>query len=229
MSQHWRVFSGLGASVSALALFTTVATAQFQSNDVPDTVTGQTDDERANDAISDGLSGFEGELDTSDEDDGTQPRLAPLFVPGIDAEDEQVVTTEEAIEESEESEDDLIEQPAVMLRGLDKITGAATDFAIARDEQMLLGGLRVTVRACHQTPPTEPPESIAYLEVEDFGFSITEDDVKDEEIDAEKRVFNGWMYASSPGIHGLEHPIYDIWVIRCMAEAPERSETDSDS
>ena len=92
----------------------------------------------------------------------------------------------------------------------------------------MLGGLRVTVRACHQTPPTEPPESIAYVEVEDYGFVIDDPEELPEDVDMEKRVFNGWMFASSPGLNGLEHAIYDVWVIRCIDEAPVLSDADSE-
>ena len=126
-------------------------------------------------------------------------------------------------------EPEYIQQPAVLLRGLDKISGRSTDINLAVDESAMFGGLRISVKACHQTPPTEPPESIAYIEVEDYGFSS--DDLKSlpEKIDKKKRVFHGWMFASSPGINGLEHPIYDVWVIRCMAEVPVLSDSESES
>ena len=122
-----------------------------------------------------------------------------------------------------------MQQPAVTLRGLDKISGRSTDFTVPVEGGALFGGLRITVRACHAAPPTEPPESIAYLEIEDFGFSIEDPSKLDPEIDEEKRVFHGWMYASSPGLHALEHPIYDVWVIRCTTEMPERASEESDS
>lgn len=153
----------------------------------------------------------------------------PLFAPGYEeGEISDVIASED---EGDTAQDDveLLTQPAVLLRGLDKITGRSTDIGVATDAQILFGGLRVTVRACHQTPPTEPPESIAYIEIEDYGFHVEESDIESEVVDMEKRVFNGWMYASSPGINALEHPIYDIWVIRCMAEAPLLSDSESES
>jgi hypothetical protein len=153
--------------------------------------------------------------------------LVPLFAPGYEGGD--VLQSEDDSNEETDEDSELLTKPAVLLRGLDKITGRSTDIEVATDGQVLFGGLRVTVRACHQTPPTEPPESIAYIEVEDYGFHVEEGDIESEEVDQNKRVFHGWMYASSPGINALEHPIYDIWVIRCMAQAPVRSDDESES
>ena len=185
-----------------------------------------------------------------DEDTGPDlPRVAPIYAPGFDMDEFIAAQTEkdgndsaglevdtpadarpsedELLEDSEvfdagqaEQDLELLDQPAVLLRGLDKITGRSTDLTVKTSDSVVFGGLRVTVRACHQTPPTEAPVSIAYLEVEDFGFGLAPEDILERDIDQEKRVFFGWMYASSPGIHALEHPVYDVWVIRCMAEVP---------
>ncbi|WP_293613425.1 DUF2155 domain-containing protein [Ponticaulis sp.] len=162
---------------------------------------------------------------------------------------EDIFASEEALpedelteggEDSENAESDVedeqpvldfeyMRQPAVMLRGLDKITGRATDIEVGVGSSAMLGGLRVTVRACHQTPPTEAPESIAYIEVEDYGYSVEDPSELPEEVDLEQRVFNGWMFASSPGLNGLQHAVYDVWVMRCMAEAPDLSSEESPS
>ncbi|MAK59368.1 MAG: hypothetical protein CMK09_00135 [Ponticaulis sp.] len=141
--------------------------------------------------------------------------------------DDAADTEEDEASEAELQNLEYVERPAVMLRGLDKISGRSTDLEVGVDSDVLFGGLRVTVKACHQTPPTEAPESVAYIEVEDYGFALQDTPELPQEIDLERRVFNGWMFASSPGLNGLEHPIYDVWVIRCMAEAPVRSDEGS--
>lgn len=187
-----------------------LTTSELQ--DIDNLLEGQTSDYAFVDETSPGNPGEESEEDIGD------ARLVPLFVPGME---------EETAEETSDTE--LLNQPAVLLRGLDKITGRTSELEVAVGEQVVYGGVRVTVRACHQTPPTEPPESIAYLEVEDYGFKITDGEIKSNDVDLNKRVFSGWMYASSPGINALEHPIYDVWVIRCMAEAPVRSDAGSGS
>ena len=160
--------------------------------------------------------------------------LKPIFAPvdGIlpDLSDE-TSTTQDLDEEDDgtESGPELIKQPAVLLRGLDKISGRSTEINMAVGSNAMLGGLRVTVKACHQAPPTEPPESVAYVEVEDYGFSVKDPSQLPEDIDKNNRAFHGWMYASSPGLNGLEHPIYDVWVIRCMADVPDLSDAESKS
>ena len=57
--------------------------------------------------------------------------------------------------------------------------------------------------AC-ETPPTEPPESAAFLEIDDLGTD-----------DRAESAFVGWMFASTPGVSALEHPVYDVWVVDC--------------
>ena len=199
------------------------------------------------------------DIGSEEEAEAVFPRLAPVFAPDYDPEDyiirpesdeddavddfnlmeedsspegeggAELPDDDIAADEPAELDFEYMDQPAVVIRGLDKITGRSTDMEIAVGSNAMLGGLRVTVRACHQTPPTEPPESIAYVEVEDYGFVIEDPESLTEDVDLEKRVFNGWMFASSPGLNGLEHAIYDVWVIRCMDEAPVLSETDSES
>jgi hypothetical protein len=93
---------------------------------------------------------------------------------------------------------------AVMLQGLDKITARTTVVRAGVGEEAAFGTLRIVPRTCLTTPPTEPPESAAFLEIR----------VMDPD-GAEKPAFSGWMFASSPSISALEHPVYDVWVIEC--------------
>lgn len=96
------------------------------------------------------------------------------------------------------------------LRGLDKITGRSTDFEMKVGEMQVFGSLQVDLQVCFQTPPDFPPESAAFLQVK----SLTPMDEAAEE-EPEPMIFSGWMFASSPGLNALEHPVYDIWVIHC--------------
>ena len=68
--------------------------------------------------------------------------------------------------------------------------------------------IEVVARACRETPPTEPPESAAFLEIHELPPAS---DVNGLPVD----LFSGWMFASSPAVSALEHPVYDIWVIDC--------------
>jgi hypothetical protein len=92
----------------------------------------------------------------------------------------------------------------VVLQGLDKVTARTTVIRAVVGEAAQFGTLRVTPRACLETPPTEPPESAAFLEIA----------VADPGSEP-KTAFTGWMFASSPSLSALEHPVYDVWVIDC--------------
>ncbi len=109
---------------------------------------------------------------------------------------------------------------AVKVRALEKITGQATDIEIDVGDTAQFGGLALTVRACYQSPPEEqPPEAAAFLEVISTGVNS-----EGHPQDDDPRLFSGWMFASSPGLNALEHPLYDVWVISCNAALPESTE-----
>lgn len=93
---------------------------------------------------------------------------------------------------------------AVVLQGLDKVTARISTFEVVVDEPVRFGTLEIAVRTCYETPPTEPPESAAFIEISDN---------KPGELTAS--VFTGWMFASSPALSALEHPVYDVWVVDC--------------
>ena len=91
-----------------------------------------------------------------------------------------------------------------MLQALDKITARTTTLRLPMGETVAYGTLRITARACLTTPPTELPESAVFLEIQ----------VVDGDTDV-KPAFTGWMFASSPSLSALEHPVYDVWLIEC--------------
>lgn len=106
------------------------------------------------------------------------------------------------------------------LRALDKINGRSTDLQVRVGEPFTFGSLEVTLEVCFQTPPDEPPESAAFLKVIEVDpiEAATPGARRDRGEDG--ALFSGWMFASSPGLSALEHPIYDIWVIRCRKPDP---------
>ncbi len=113
------------------------------------------------------------------------------------------------------------------LRALDKITGRSTDIVVKVGEPVVYGSLRVELKTCYQAPPEEIPESAAFLRiastqpvaVETMEAAVAAKDAPANEAES-PILFSGWMYASSPGLNALEHPVYDIWVIRCTAPEP---------
>lgn len=100
--------------------------------------------------------------------------------------------------------EEMVSRPAAKLQGLDKITARTSTFTIAVGETKALGSLRITLRACKENPPVEPPEAAAFLEV-----------IENKPGEQAEAVFSGWMFASSPALSAMEHPIYDVWVLSC--------------
>lgn len=114
------------------------------------------------------------------------------------------------------------------LRALDKITGRSTDMTLEVGSPVEFGSLRLDLKVCYQTPPEEAPESAAFLEV--TSLTPMGEDVEPGE---EPVIFSGWMFASSPGLNALEHPVYDVWVRQCREpdevpspDAPQDTEAD---
>lgn len=93
---------------------------------------------------------------------------------------------------------------ALLMRGLDKITGRPTNITAPVGKPVQFATLTITVRYCYSTPPSETPETTAFVQIEDHR--------PDQPA---RSVFSGWMYGSTPGLNGVEHPLYDVWVISC--------------
>ena len=109
-----------------------------------------------------------------------------------------------------------IANPQAVFSGLDKITGRIISFDVAINETVQFGALQVTPRVCYSRPPTETPNTDGFVEVDEVTLNG--------EI---KRIFDGWMFAASPGLHAVEHPVYDVWLTDCkggtnpaLAEVP---------
>jgi hypothetical protein len=96
-----------------------------------------------------------------------------------------------------------------VLRGLDKITGRAIDINAPVGVPVRFGTLTLTARYCYTVPPEEPPETSAFVQIDDNPPSAPP-----------KRMFSGWMFASTPALSALEHPTYDVWVITCKTDEP---------
>lgn len=99
-----------------------------------------------------------------------------------------------------------------VLQGLDKTTARVSRFDAPIDQPVRFGTLVITARACIKRPPEEPPESTAFLEIDEVRPGDATSVVS-------KRVFSGWMFASSPAVAALEDPIYDINLLDCKTDA----------
>ncbi len=133
---------------------------------------------------------------------GAQPaNPAPLQPADTSVQPDDTVVTETPTQK--------IPNGRAVFSGLDKITGRIISFDAAIGETVQFGALQVTARACYTRPPTEATNTDAFVDVDEVTLKG--------EI---KRIFTGWMFASSPGLHAVEHPIYDVWLTDCSSPAP---------
>ncbi len=105
-----------------------------------------------------------------------------------------------------------VAQQVALLQGLDKITARISTFEAPLGEAVRFGTFEIIARACQKRPPEEPPESTAFLEIVDIrpdSPSIP--------------LFTGWMFASSPAVSAVDHPVYDVWVIDCRKASSSAS------
>ena len=99
---------------------------------------------------------------------------------------------------------------AAILQGLDKMTARISTIRAPIDHPVRFGTLKITARYCRTRPPEEAPETTVFLEILELKTG-----------ESPERVFGGWMFASSPALNALEHPVYDLRVIACKALTPE--------
>ena len=97
-----------------------------------------------------------------------------------------------------------IENAVAVFAALDKVTAKISRLEVPLNETRSFGALKVTPRVCYTRAPTEPPKTTTFVEVDE-----TQLDGK------EKRLFSGWMFADSPGLNAVEHPVFDVWLTDC--------------
>ena len=97
-----------------------------------------------------------------------------------------------------------IKNPVAIFAGLDKIMGITKNFEEKVGEDVKFSNLIIKAEVCNTTPITEDPKTAAFVEIDE----IRKDDSK-------KRIFSGWMFAESPGLNSLEHPVLDVWLVGC--------------
>ena len=102
-----------------------------------------------------------------------------------------------------------IESQTAELQLLDKITARISTKSVPVGGGTEFGTLELRVHYCAYRPPEEPPENVAFIMIFDNGY----EEKKPKE--AQKALFSGWMFASSPAISGLEHPVYDVTLLSC--------------
>lgn len=105
----------------------------------------------------------------------------------------------------------------IVLGGLDKVGGRVNTFTGKVGAPLTFGTLEIVARTCVTHPPEEPPENAAFLEIfqmQDGSAAAAKE---------KKKIFSGWMFGSSPALSALDHPVYDVWVLRCESNAASKS------
>jgi hypothetical protein len=97
-----------------------------------------------------------------------------------------------------------VKNQIAVFAALDKVTARISPLEIPIDKSKTFGALTITPRACTTRPPTEEPLTSAFVEIEETQLD-----------EPHKRIFSGWMFAESPGLHGVEHPVFDVWLTSC--------------
>jgi len=109
-----------------------------------------------------------------------------------------------------------ITHTTALFSGLDKITGRIISFDVAIGETVQFGALQLTPRACYTRPATETANTDSFIEVDEVTLQG--------EV---RRIFTGWVFAASPGLHAVEHPIYDIWLTDCKNPVVAADQTEA--
>ena len=107
--------------------------------------------------------------------------------------------------------------PVVKLRSLDKITARTVTFDVKVGSTVKFGDVFIKVQSCRKAPEIEKPESASFLQVWEID--------KDNEANW---IFSGWMFASSPGLSSMDHPIYDVWVLDCLRDDSQAKPADTE-
>lgn len=97
-----------------------------------------------------------------------------------------------------------IDNDVAVFAALDKVTARIKELEVPLNETVEFGALKVTPRVCYTRPPTERPKTTTFVQIDET------------ELDgSEKRIFSGWMFAESPGLNAVEHPVFDVWLTGC--------------
>lgn len=110
------------------------------------------------------------------------------------------------VEADEDDEKSLKPQLIGTFSLLHKVTAKVQQIELMSGQEYAIGDLSLTMHDCISTPPEEPPETKTFLQISEF------------QAGRDKGLFSGWMFASSPGINALEHPVYDLWPLACKTE-----------
>lgn len=103
--------------------------------------------------------------------------------------------------ETQETRETAVAAPGAVLRVLDRVSGALNDLTLTNGQTTGFGRIEITLGECRFPAENPSSDAYAYVTIRNAGADVP--------------VFEGWMIASSPALNALDHPRYDVWVMRC--------------
>ena len=103
------------------------------------------------------------------------------------------------------SEDEIYFGKKVDVQILDKLSSKNKLVKINIGEEFIFKNLVLKVLKCKNSKFDDNPEITSYLQVKDIN----------NQNNNEVFVFNGWTFSSSPSIQVFDHPVYDLWILKC--------------
>lgn len=110
-----------------------------------------------------------------------------------------------------------VENPVAVFAALDKVTARISQLEVPLNQTVKFGSLQVTPRVCFTRDPTEPPKTTTFVEVNEVALD-----------GQETRLFSGWMFAESPGLNAVQHPVFDVWLTACKGGQSSSAASGSD-
>ena len=105
-----------------------------------------------------------------------------------------------------------IENSIAVFAGLDKITATITTFEVPVNSTKQFGLLKINPKVCYTRPATETPKTTSFVVIDEVQLNSKI-----------RKIFSGWMFASSPGLNAVEHAVYDVWLINCKTPSDDTS------
>ena len=134
--------------------------------------------------------------------------LSPTFEEDkdeLEKEDEKNTNLNKSKNTFENSKTQKNEKIYINLTALDKITAKTSTFRLAVGEKKFFGPLEIKALKCQLSENNDTIDTVAYLQVKDLS-------AKDNN---QVFLFNGWTFVSSPTLHSIDHPLYDLWITSC--------------
>ena len=120
----------------------------------------------------------------------------------IDEKDTNLNKSEDSFEESKNQKNEKV---YINLKALDKITAKTTAIRLGVGEKKFFASLEIKALKCQLSENNDSIDTVAYLQVKDLS-------AKDNN---QVFLFNGWAFVSSPTLHSIDHPLYDLWITSC--------------